>query len=506
MGVVLSVLYSTIGAVLFIVLVNLFSQKFLRKANEPPVVFHWIPFVGNAIAYGMDPLGFLTSCREKHGDLFTFILFGRRLTVYLGLTGNDFILNGRHTHLNAEEIYSPLTTPVFGSDVVYDCPNSKLIEQKKFIKYGLTQTALESHVPLIEKEVLDYIKSAEEWKGDKGEVEICSAMAEITIFTAGRALQGAEVRKKLKREFADLYHDLDMGFRPINFLMPWAPLPQNRRRDAAHAKMRAIYEEIIQKRRQSKTGGAEEETDMIANLMQSSYKNGKPVPDKEIAHIMITLLMAGQHSSSSASSWIMLRLASQPEVVEQLYLEQVKNLSQSGELPPLQYSDLDKMPFLQGVIKETLRVHSSITSIMRKVTKPINVPGTEYVIGTDKVMLASPVVTALSDEYFGNAATWDPSRWESQTDVDAADEIVDYGYGATSKGTKSPYLPFGAGRHRCIGEKFAYVNLGVIVATLVRNYKFSTVDGSRTVPKTDYTSLFARPQQPARISWERRAL
>ena len=49
----------------------------------------------------------------------------------LGVKGNDFILNGKHKDLNAEEIYSPLTTPVFGKEVVYDCPNAKLMEQKK---------------------------------------------------------------------------------------------------------------------------------------------------------------------------------------------------------------------------------------------------------------------------------------------------------------------------------------------------------------------------------------
>lgn len=51
--------------------------------------------------------------------------------MYLGTKGNDFILNGKLKDLNAEEVYSPLTTPVFGKDVVYDCPNSKLMEQKK---------------------------------------------------------------------------------------------------------------------------------------------------------------------------------------------------------------------------------------------------------------------------------------------------------------------------------------------------------------------------------------
>ena len=67
----------------------------------------------------------------QYGDVFTFILLGKRTTVCLGVKGNDFILNGKHKDLNAEEIYSPLTTPVFGKDVVYDCPNAKLMEQKK---------------------------------------------------------------------------------------------------------------------------------------------------------------------------------------------------------------------------------------------------------------------------------------------------------------------------------------------------------------------------------------
>lgn len=45
--------------------------------------------------------------------------------------GNNFILNGKAKDVNAEEIYNTLTGPVFGKDVVYDCPNSKLMEQKK---------------------------------------------------------------------------------------------------------------------------------------------------------------------------------------------------------------------------------------------------------------------------------------------------------------------------------------------------------------------------------------
>lgn len=51
----------------------------------------------------------------------------------LGTKGNEFILNGKLKDVNAEEVYTPLTTPVFGKGVVYDCPNSKLMEQKKVL-------------------------------------------------------------------------------------------------------------------------------------------------------------------------------------------------------------------------------------------------------------------------------------------------------------------------------------------------------------------------------------
>lgn len=97
------------------------------------MVFHIIPWFGSAATYGMDPYKFLFDCREKHGDVFTFILLGRRMTVALGPKGNNLSLGGKVTHVSAEEAYTHLTTPVFGKGVVYDCPNDMLMQQKKFV-------------------------------------------------------------------------------------------------------------------------------------------------------------------------------------------------------------------------------------------------------------------------------------------------------------------------------------------------------------------------------------
>ncbi|KAK4466351.1 cytochrome P450 [Cladorrhinum samala] len=496
------ILFYVAGGLALVIAVNVILQLIPRNRNEPPTVFHWVPFLGSAAAYGKNPHEFFRKCREKHGDIFTFVMLGRRMTAYFGIEGNDFILNSKNQELNAEEIYNALTGPVFGSGVIYDCDNATLMEQKRFVKFGLNQEALESHVRLTEQEVLDYIKNTPELKGQSGTMSVSAVIAQITLYTAARTLQGAEVRKRLNREFAEFYHDLDMGFSPLNFVFGKVPLPVNVRRDAAHAKMRDVYMEIIKQRRESKCAPAE--PDMLWNFMECTYRNGRPIPDKEIAHLMIALLMAGQHSSSAAGEWIMLRLASQPEVAEEIYQEQLSYYK--GSLQPIEYADIDHFTVLKNVIKETLRVHSSTHSILRKVKKPLRVPGTDYVVPEGNVMLASPTVTHFDERYFPNAQLWDPHRWDNYNpdEIETEADMVDYGYGVINKGTRSPYIAFGAGRHRCIGEKFAYANLAIIVGTFVRHFKFSTLDGKRTVPPTDFSSMFLRAMSPATIRWERR--
>jgi len=125
------VLFLAASVIAGVILLNVLRQLLIRNPAEPPLVFHLFPFIGSTIAYGIDPYKFFFACREKYGDVFTFILLGKKTTVCLGTKGNDLILNGKLKDVNAEEIYSPLTTPVFGKDVVYDCPNAKLMEQKK---------------------------------------------------------------------------------------------------------------------------------------------------------------------------------------------------------------------------------------------------------------------------------------------------------------------------------------------------------------------------------------
>ncbi|KAJ7214695.1 cytochrome P450 [Mycena rebaudengoi] len=171
-----------------------------------------------------------------------------------------------------------------------------------------------------------------------------------------------------------------------------------------------------------------------------------------------SLLMAGQHTSSAPLAWTMLHLASDTATADALYTEQ----------------DFRHLPLLDSCVRETLRMHPPIHSIMRQVREDVVVPASlsalfkdgVYVVPKDTYVLASPLVSQIDPQIWKDADKWNPTRWNDEQGVaaqalktytDEGGEKIDYGFGTVSKGTESPYQPFGAGKHRCIGEQFSHL-------------------------------------------------
>lgn len=340
---------------------------------------------------------------------------------------------------------------------------------KQFVKFGLTDTSLKHYVRLIALEAEKFFASYSGLQGTNGVLDVPPAMAEPTIYTASRSPQGKEVRAQFDSTIAELFHDLDVGFTPINFMMPWAPLPRNRARDRAQRKTTQVYLDIIQKRREQGRGCQNVESeDMIGNLMSCQYKDG----GTEIAQKMIALLLGGHHSSSATISYIILQLASHPEVQEELLKEQLDVLGSTDD--PLTYEELQKLKVHQYTVKETLRLHNPVHSILRQVKSPLVIHGniSRYIIPPSHLVIASPASSSRDEEYFSEPMKWAPYRWKNKVTANMIVIGDEDEKKSTSSGSNSPYLPFGGGRHRCIGERFAYVQLGVMLALLVRHFKF----------------------------------
>ncbi|KAJ6628616.1 cytochrome P450 [Mycena sp. CBHHK59/15] len=353
----------------------------------------------------------------KYGKVFTFILLGHQ--------GSNFVLGGKSTAFNAEGAYTHLTTPVFGKDVVYDVPNEVFMQQKKFVKFGLSTENFRAYVGMVEDEVEEFLKT-----------DVCFRTYQdndITILTVSRTLQGKEVRANIDKSFLQLYNDLNGGFMPLNFLFANLPLETT-----------SFYVDIITKRKQNPHG--DHEHDMIAALLDQKYRNGDKLRDHKIAHIMIALLLAGQHTSSATLSWTMLHLASRPDIAA--------SATPTAPCAPW-HEDLRHLPLLDSCVRETLRMHPLIHSIMCQVPEDVVVPASLAAPSKDGVYVIDPQI-------WKDSHTWNPTRWNDKDGVaaqalkmytDEGGEKIDYGFGAVSKGTESPYQPFGAGKHRCIGKQ-----------------------------------------------------
>jgi sterol 14-demethylase len=91
---------------------------------------------------------------------------------------------------------------VFGTDVVYDCPNHLLMEQKRFVKFGLSTDNFKRYVGMIAEEVRHQVQH-----DIIGTHDAFVVSSEITICTASATLQGKEVRSSLNKSFAKIYED-----------------------------------------------------------------------------------------------------------------------------------------------------------------------------------------------------------------------------------------------------------------------------------------------------------
>ncbi|XP_025233903.1 lanosterol 14-alpha demethylase isoform X2 [Theropithecus gelada] len=417
-------------------------------AKSPPYIFSPIPFLGHAIAFGKSPVEFLENAYEKYGPVFSFTMVGKTFTYLLGSDAAALLFNSKNEDLNAEDVYSRLTTPVFGKGVAYDVPNPVFLEQKKMLKSGLNIAHFKQHVSIIEKETKEYFQS---W-GESGEKNVFEALSELIILTASHCLHGKEIRSQLNEKVAQLYADLDGGFSHAAWLLPgWLPLPSFRRRDRAHREIKNIFYKAIQKRRQSQ----EKIDDILQTLLDATYKDGRPLTDDEVAGMLIGLLLAGQHTSSTTSAWMGFFLARDKTLQEKCYLEQKTVCGEN--LPPLTYDQLKDLNLLDRCIKETLRLRPPIMIMMRMARTPQTVAG--YTIP--------------------------PGHQDNP-----------------ASGEKFAYVPFGAGRHRCIGENFAYVQIKTIWSTMLRLYEFDLIDGY--FPTVNYTTMIHTPENPV-IRYKRRS-
>lgn len=170
-----------------------------------------------------------------------------------------------------------------------------------------------------------------------------------------------------------------------------------------------------------------------------------------------------------------MRLLRDADYFTRVKAEQERVLSEHGG--ELCYGALVKMDLLHAAMKETLRMHPPLLFLMRKVLSPRFALNGKYKIPINDYVVCSPSVSGMLPDVYKSPHEWDPDRFLVPREED---KIAPYSF-----------LGFGAGRHGCMGEGFAYVQVKTIWSVIMHTFDLEVIKD--TMPKPNMNSLVVVP-------------
>jgi sterol 14-demethylase len=341
---------------------------------------------------------------------------------------------------------------------------------------------MKTYVAKIQEETLQFLETS--WNQETGTIDLYKSLSELTILTASRCLHGDDVREHMFTELSSLYHDLDEGLTPLTVLWSRAPTPEHRRRDKAREKLVKLFANVIKKRREHP--GGSDGSDILSLFMDIRYKDGSLITDEEVTGLLIALLFAGQHTSSTTSAWTLLFLLHNPTLLKRVGIEQ----ELFSEKDTLELEDIQQMELLHNCMREALRLCPTFIMLLRQAMKDTEVTtkdGKTYKIPKDDLVVVSPTVSMRLDTTFDDPNTFDPDR-----------------FAAPREEHKKPYayLGFGGGMHSCMGQVFAFVQVKTILSVILKHYEL-TAESSK-LPEIGYTDMVVGPRGNCNVQYRKK--
>jgi sterol 14-demethylase len=433
---------------------------------------------GHLEEFRTDPIGLMTRLRAECGDVGYFQLAGKKVILLTGEQGGEFFFRAADEDLDQAEAY-PFMTPIFGKGVVFDASPER--RKEMLHNSALRGDHMKSHARTIEREVR---RMTEHW-GEEGEIDLLDFFSELTIYTSTACLIGRKFREQLDSRFAGYYHLLERGTDPLCYVDPYLPIESFRVRDEARGKLVELVQEIMNGRI-AHPPADKRDRDMLDVLVSITDDDGKfRFSADEITGMFISLMFAGHHTSAGTSSWTLIELMRHPEIYAAVTAE-LDDLYADGQ--EVSFHALRQIPKLENVIKETLRLHPPLIILMRVAQGEFEVEG--YPIHKGDFVAASPAVSNRIPEDFPDPDSFDPDRYNKPREEDVLHRWT--------------WIPFGAGRHRCVGAAFATIQIRAIFSVLLREYEFEMAQPPGTY-RNDHSKMVVQLARPAKARYRRRA-
>ncbi|MAT40834.1 MAG: hypothetical protein CL609_00730 [Anaerolineaceae bacterium] len=406
--------------------------------KTPPIVSGGYPVVGHALEMMKDRESLFKRGFREHGDLFSIKLGPRYAVVITGADYNKQFYMQTDKELNMQDGYQFLKAS-FG-EVLFTASKELYTNQRPLLQEIFRRERMAGYIQAMNIEVQNWLDSL----GESGEVDISAAMLKLTQFVAGRAFIGPHFEQELGEVFWQQYDAISNALDPV--LPPNLPLPKFRRRDRARIKIREVFSQLVQKRRENPS----EYEDLITILLNYPMKDGEFLSDEMIMNLFMGLLFAGHETTAGQAAWTITLLLQHPEYLKLVQQEINEKLPFGSEIDGRKIAEFNHIAW---AIDETTRLRPSADVQLRTVEEPIRLG--EYEIPVGWQLIANAANSHTLPEVFTDPAVYDPLRFSPER-----------------KEGKNPFaiVGFGGGMHKCTGMNFAKNEMTVITSLLFQQF------------------------------------
>jgi len=166
------------------------------------------------------------------------------------------------------------------------------------------------------------------------------------------------------------------------------------------------------------------------------------------------LFISGIDTITSTLEWAMAEILRQPEIMKKVQAELAQVV---GKGKPIEEADVSRLPYLQFIIKETLRLHPPAPFLIpRRVDQDVEL--CDYIIPKGSLVLVNAWAIGRDSSFWEDALVFKPERFRS-LELDM-------------RGKDFELIPFGAGRRTCPGFPLALRLMPAILGSMLNSFNW----------------------------------
>jgi cytochrome P450 len=395
------------------------------------------PGIGYSLRFLSDGMGWARRRYDVYGPVSWSDVFGTRMVSALGPDATEVVLRNRDKAFS-QAGWEYFIGPFFRRGLML-LDFDEHLHHRRIMQQAFTRARMERYLEAMQPHLDAGVAT---WRPDDA-FNWFPAIKHLLLRNATEVFVGVDLGAREQRIFKAFLDTVQAGTAIIRADVPGG-------RWHAGLKGRRELEAFFRHHLPAKRAG--DDADLFTALCHAETDDGHTFSDEDVVNHMIFLLMAAHDTSTITMTTMAYHLARHPE-----WQERIRDEVMALDADTLSYDDLERLPSVDLVMKEALRLVAPVPTLARKTVIDTDILGCH--VPADTMIAVAPWFNGLMHEYWPQPDVFDPERFTPER---AEDKVHAYAW-----------APFGGGVHKCIGMHFASVQIKATLHQILRRYRWS---------------------------------